>query len=327
MPRTLTLEISDWPYRVPFATARGAATQCRLLSVDLREGDAHGRGEAAPIRRYGHTVDTVAAEIEGVRGPIEAGATRAEIAGLLPASPARNALDCALWDLEAKVSGRTVWQLATLAAPRAIVTVYTLSVAEPAAMAAQALAHADLPMLKLKLGGAGDIERVRAVRAAAPRARLLADANESWTPELYLELAPQLAALGVELLEQPFAAAADEMLAQLPHPLPICADESCHSRADLPRLAGCYDYINIKLDKSGGLTEALLLAADAKARGLRLMVGCMSGTSLGMAPAHLVAQLAEFADLDGPLLLACDREPAMVYRRGVVEPPAPALWG
>jgi len=245
----------------------------------------------------------------------------------MAAGAARNALDVALWDLEAKRSGSSVWALAGIAEPHPVVTAYTLSVDTPERMAAAAREEAHRPLLKLKLTGAGDLERVRAVRAGAPQATLIVDANEAWTLDHLRDYAPALAALGVALIEQPLPAGQDAALAGLPRPVPLCADESCHTSADLAALAGRYDYVNIKLDKTGGLTEGLRLLHAARAQGFKIMVGCMIGSSLAMAPAMLLAQDAEFVDLDAPLLLARDRQPGLRYEGSTVYPPKPNLWG
>jgi len=266
----------------------------------------------------------VVAQIASV--PAE-GLTRTRLQTLLPAGAARNALDCALWDLEAKRSGRRVWQLAALPEPGPVMTAYTLTLDTPEKMGAAARENALRPLLKLKLSGAGDLDRVRAVRVNAPNAALIIDANEGWSVEDYRLLAPKLAGLGVTMIEQPFPAGDDGALAELPRPVPVCADEPCHTGDDLARLVGCYDAVNIKLDKSGGLTEALSMRSAARALGLKLMVGCMVATSLSMAPAQLLAQDADWADLDGPLLLAEDRSPGLLYRGSTVFPPEAALWG
>ena len=267
------------------------------------------------------------AALEEARAAIERGILRADVAAIVKPHAARNALDCALWDLEAKRHGKPVWQLAGLAEPQPAVTAYTLSLDTPDKMGAAAATHRDRPLLKLKLTGDGDIERVQAVRRAAPASRLIVDANEGWTERHLIEVMPVLAGLGVELIEQPLPAGADDALARVPHPIPVCADESCHTSADLDRLAGKYDAVNIKLDKTGGLTEALALAAAAQRRGFGIMVGCMIGTSLSMAPAVLVAQCAAFVDLDGPLLLASDRAHGLRYDGSTLYPSEPILWG
>jgi len=325
--RTLAAARESWPIRGRFNISRGAKTESVVVVASVAEGGKTGRGECVPYARYGESIDSVLAQIEAARSVVEAGGDRAALARALPPGAARNALDCALWDLEAKQSGRPAWSLAGMAAPAALTTAYTLSLEEPAAMEIAARNAAARPLLKIKLGGEDDLARLEAVRRGAPDSRLIVDANEGWSVEAYKLLAPACARLGVALIEQPFPAGKDDPLRDLPHPVPVCADESCHDSHTLGDLRGKYDAINIKLDKTGGLTEALALKAAAQAAGFRLMIGCMLGTSLGMAPALLVAQGAEFVDLDGPLLLARDREPGLTYRGSTVEPPLPALWG
>jgi len=306
-----------------FTISRGSRTEARVLTVHLTADGVTGRGECVPYARYGETPESVTAQIEGLPGAL----TREALQHLLPPGAARNAVDCALWDLAAKRAGRRVWEIAGLPAPEPVVTAYTLSLDTPDRMEAAAARHAHRPLLKIKLGAEGDMPRLEAVRRGAPRARIIVDANEGWTAEIYQDLAPHLVRLGVELVEQPLPAGADEILAEIARPLPVCADESCHDRASLSDLAGKYDVVNIKLDKTGGLTEALALRDLAHAQGYRIMVGCMVGSSLAMAPAILVAQGAEVVDLDGPLLLAEDRERPLRYEGSLVHPPEPALWG
>jgi L-alanine-DL-glutamate epimerase-like enolase superfamily enzyme len=313
-----------WPIRGAFTIARGSKTEAEVVVVELEEDGVRGLGECLPYPRYGESVAGVVAQISSVPS---GGLTRTRLQALLPAGAARNAIDCALWDLEAKRSGRRVWQLAGLPEPGPVITAFTLGLDTPEKMGAAARENALRPLLKLKLSGAGDLERVRAVRANAPNASLIIDANEAWSVEDYRLLAPKLAGLGVTMIEQPFPAGADGALAELPRPVPVCADESCHTGDDLARLVGSYDAVNIKLDKAGGLTEALSMRSAARALGFKLMVGCMVATSLSMAPAQLVAQGAEWADLDGPLLLAEDRSPGLTYRGSTVDPPEPAVWG
>ncbi|MEO0634771.1 MAG: N-acetyl-D-Glu racemase DgcA [Pseudomonadota bacterium] len=307
-----------------FTIARGSRTAAEVVTVRVI-GRAHeGWGECVPYARYGETLDSVVAQIEGLPD----GLTREALQGLLPAGAARNAVDCALWDLEAKRDGCRAWDLAGMAVPGPEVTAFTLSLETPEAMQAQAAEHAHRPLLKTKLGGgAEDIARIRAVRAGAPEARIIVDANEGWTPELYQQMAPVLVDLGVEMVEQPLPAGADDALAEIARVLPVCADESCHDRASLPALKGKYDMVNIKLDKTGGLTEALALKRAAEDAGFAIMVGCMVGSSLAMAPATLLAQGAAFTDLDGPLLLAQDRDTPLKFDDKGVHPPEPALWG
>ena len=297
------------------------------MVAEIQAGPHRGRGEAVPYARYGETVAGVLEQIESVRGAVEAGACRDELQGLLPAGAARNALDCALWDLEAKCAGVRAWTLAGRERLDPVKTCFTLSLAAPEAMAEAARAHARWPLLKLKIGSPDHLDRIEAVRAAAPRTRLVVDANESLAFDDLRRLAPELARLQVKLLEQPLPAGADAVLEGYASPVPLCADESLHTRAELPACARRYAVANIKLDKAGGLTEALALKAEARAAGLEIMAGCMVATSLAMAPALLVAQGARYVDLDGPLLLARDREPGLSILRSLIEPPPPALWG
>ena len=326
--RHLTVRRESFPIRGAFRISRGAKTEAQVVVAEIRDGDAVGRGECVPYARYGETLDGVVAAIAARAGAVADGLDGEGLNRVMAAGAARNALDCALWDLQAKLAGRPVWQLAGLAQPpRPVVTAFTLSVDTPEAMAAAARAAADRPLLKLKLTGAGDVERVRAVREAVPSARLIADANEAWTLDQLGAFAPEMAALGVELIEQPLPAAADEGLLGVACPVPLGADESCHGRDGLEALAGLYQVVNIKLDKTGGLTEALRLKAAAEAAGFGIMVGCMVATSLAMAPALLVAQGARLVDLDGPLLLAADRVPGLRYDGAWVHPSEPAVWG
>lgn len=306
-----------------FTIARGSRSHADVLSVEvLREG-ARGWGECVPYARYGETLASVCAQIEGL--PI--GVTRTMLQDALPAGAARNAVDCALWDWEAKASGQRVWQMAGLTAPEPMITAFTLSLDSPEKMELAARKHAHRPLLKIKLGTPDDMARLEAVRRGAPDTRIIIDANEGWSAEVYSELAPHLQRLGVALVEQPLPAGADDMLAEIARPVPVCADESCHDRASLPALHGKYDMVNIKLDKTGGLTEALALRDAARAQGFKVMVGCMVGSSLAMAPAVLVAQGADMVDLDGPLLLAEDRAVPLFFDEKGVHPPLPALWG
>jgi len=294
-----------------------------VLTVEVERDGASGRGECVPYARYGESLGSVAAQIAA----LPEGITRTALQTALPPGAARNAVDCALWDREAKSAGRRVWELAGLAEPGPVVTAFTLSLDTPARMRAAAARNAHRPLLKIKLGTPEDMPRVEAVRMGAPETAIIVDANEGWTAEVYADLAPHLVRLGVAMVEQPLPAGEDEALARMARPLPVCADESCHDRASLPGLRGKYDMVNIKLDKTGGLTEALALRDAARADGFQVMVGCMVGTSLAMAPAVLVAQGAEVADLDGPLLLAEDREVPLDYDAAGVHPPAPGLWG
>jgi L-alanine-DL-glutamate epimerase-like enolase superfamily enzyme len=325
--RHMRVEHQSWPLAVSFAISRGKRTSAEVVVVEISDGDAIGRAECMPYAHYDETVEGVVAEIEGLGDRIGGGLERAGLQELLPAGAARNALDCALWDLEAKQTGTPVWRLAGLDAPGPLVTAYTLGLDTPENMAAMAARNAHRPLMKLKLTGAGDIARVAAVREAAPDTRLIVDANEGWSPDMVTPFSAQLAPLGVEMIEQPLPAAADAALADCEHPVPICADESCHTRADLDAIVGRYEMVNIKLDKTGGLTEALALRDAARERGLTVMIGCMIATSLAMAPAVLVGQGAEVIDLDGPLLLAGDQPHGLVYEGSTLMPPEPALWG
>jgi L-alanine-DL-glutamate epimerase-like enolase superfamily enzyme len=306
-----------------FTISRGSRDVADVLTVTVTEGGLKGRGECVPYKRYGETMESVVAQI----ATLPASITLAALQEALPPGAARNAVDCALWDLAAKRAGRRVWDLAGLAAPGPVVTAFTLSLGSPEVMRAAAMRHAHRPLLKVKLGGEGDMARLEAVREGAPSTRIIVDANEGWTADVYSELAPHLVRLGVALVEQPLPAGQDDLLADIERPLPVCADESCHDRASLPGLKGKYDMVNIKLDKTGGLTEALALRDEARAAGYGLMVGCMVGTSLAMAPAFLVAQGAAIVDLDGPLLLAEDRDTPLEYDADGMHPPRPELWG
>lgn len=324
----LTAVSETWPMAGTFTISRGSRTRVEVVVVELRDGDSRGRGECVPYPRYGESVDGVLKQIRGAAAGVEGGWTRGDLGREMPAGAARNALDCALWDLEAGRRGTTVHGLAGRPAPGPLTTAYTLSLGTPEAMGAAARAESRRPLLKLKLAGdGGDVDRVRAVRQGAPQSRLIVDANEGFTADGLAPLMDDLAGLGVSLIEQPLPAGEDRALADLDHPVPLCADESCHTAADLGRLTDRYEAVNIKLDKTGGLTAALELGERARAEGLRVMVGCMVGTSLAMAPALLAAQGAEWVDLDGPLLLARDREPGLRYEGSTVEPPPPELWG
>lgn len=329
MSRTLSVAMESWPIRGVFRISRGARTEAQVVVATIRDGDAVGRGECVPYARYGESVESVVEQIRGVAGAIAGGLDREALLKALPAGAARNAVDCALWDIEAKLSGTPAWQAAGLVTPPGTVTtVYTLSVDTPEAMGRAAAENAGRPLLKLKMTGDGqDLDRVARIHANAPKARLVVDANEAWDVASYRELAPKLAGLGVEMIEQPLPAKDDSGLLGLERPVPVCADESCHDTATLDALTGKYDKVNIKLDKTGGLTEALRLRAEAERRGFGVMVGCMIGTSLGMAPGMLVAQGVDLVDLDAPLLLAKDRDPGMRYDGSIVHPADASLWG
>jgi L-Ala-D/L-Glu epimerase len=324
---SLTAQIEAWPLREAFVISRGAKTEARVVVATVSNGRVSGRGECVPYPRYGETVEGVHAAILAFAGRPDGAIDRHMLQHAIPAGAARNAIDCALWDFDAKHAGRSVSALAGSSLPGPVTTCFTLSLGTPEEMAAKARAASQLPLLKLKLGGPGDVERLAAVRAAVPNARLVADANEAWTPELLPSLMQAALAARLELIEQPLPAGQDEALDGMSRSVPLCADESVHTAADLPRLACLYDAVNIKLDKTGGLTEALSMRRAARAAGLKIMAGCMVGTSLGMAPALLLAQGAEWVDLDGPLLLARDRPGGLHYDGGTVYPPEPELWG
>ncbi|MCP8937288.1 dipeptide epimerase [Alsobacter sp. SYSU M60028] len=328
MKRSLTIAVESWPVAGAFTIARGSRTEAVVVTATIEEGSARGRGECTPYPRYGESVESVTAAMETARLLLERGGSRQELAAVLPPGAARNALDCALWDLEAKTAGIPAHVLAGIDRVRPATTAFTISLGAPEAMAEAARRAAERPILKVKLGGgAEDAARIAAVRAAAPDATLLVDANEGWRPD---DLARQIAACvaaGVEVIEQPLPADDDAVLADIPHPIPICADESVHGVHGLASLAGRYDAVNVKLDKTGGLTEALELSAQARELGFGVMVGCMLGTSLAMAPAMLLTGGARFVDLDAPLLLARDREDGLRYEGSVVYPPSAALWG
>ncbi len=312
-----------FPLAQVFTISRGSRTEAKVLTVRISDGGVTGWGECVPYARYDETLDSVTAEIEGLPAKL----TREGLYDLLPAGAARNAVDCALWDLEAKKSGARVWDVAGLPVPGPEVTAYTLSLDTPEKMQAQAAENAFRPLLKIKLGTPDDMPRLEAVRAGAPDATIVIDANEGWSAEVYADLAPHLVRLGVALVEQPLPAGQDDALLGMERPVPVCADESCHDRASLPALAGKYDMINVKLDKAGGLTEALALRAEGLALGYDVMVGCMVGSSLAMAPATLLAQGAKVTDLDGPLLLAEDRAVPLKFDAEGIHPPLSTLWG
>ena len=325
--RKLVVRTERWETARPFVIARGAKHHVDVIVAEIHDSTGIGRGEGTPIYYKGDSIESAQALASGMADAVAAGATRAELLDLMPAGAARNAIDSALWDLAAKQAGRRVWDLAGLPAPRPMLTAYTISLGDPGAMAEAARAAAGRELLKLKLGGEGDAERVAAVRAAAPDARLIADANESWQGIDIERLCHQLHAHDVELVEQPLPAGADADLAHVCSPVPLCADESLQSRAELGDIVGRYRFLNVKLDKCGGLTEALALIHAARQRGLGVMTGCMLSTSLGIAPAFVAAMQAQFADLDGPLLLARDRPAGLRFHGSDVDPPPVELWG
>jgi len=315
-----------FPLNHPFRISRGSRTEAQVVVVTMTDGEHIGRGECVPIKRYKQSVASVLAQVESVQqiGDLD----RDKLQQLLESGAARNALDCALWDLEAKRSGKRAWELTNIPITDQVETSFTISLGTPARMADAAAAAINLPILKLKLcGDNGDVARVEAVRAAAPNARLLIDANESWSPQHYRKAVSALKELGVELIEQPFPADADDVLEGLDHPIAVCADESCHTTADLPSLKKRYEAINIKLDKTGGLTEALQLYQRGRENNFKILVGCMVCTSLSIAPARVLASEADWVDLDGPLLLSRDRDHGLPYRNGRIGMPARELWG
>lgn len=323
----LRAHIESFPVAGRFTIARGSRTEARVIRVEIARDGMVGQGECVPYARYGETPETTLADILAQRPALAAGLDRAGLQGAMPPGAARNGIDCALWALEARLSGRDAGALAGLDWPRTMPTAYTISLDTPPAMAQAAARAANLPLLKLKLGAPGDAERLAAIRAAVPQARLVVDANEGWKPEDLPHLLAACAAAGVELVEQPLPAGADDALARIEHLVPICADESAHARAGLEALPGRYDAINLKLDKTGGLTEALEVVVAARELGLSIMVGCMLSTSLSMLPATLLAGYARWIDLDGPLLLAEDRPGGLAYRDGVLDRSAATIWG
>lgn len=326
MPQ-LTVTWESWPLAAPFAISRGSKTSTEVIVATIGEEGVTGRGECVPYARYGESAEGVVDILRTLAPDIAAGMDREALQRALPAGAARNALDCALWDFEAKKTGTPVWKLAGLPEPGPVTTAFTLGLDSPDAMGRAARAESHRPLIKMKLAGEGDLERVATVREAAPNSRLIVDANEGWATDMVGPFGAALAGLGVEMIEQPLPAGADGLLADLPHPVPIYADESCHDRASLESVMGKYDGVNIKLDKTGGLTEALALKREAEAAGLGVMVGCMVATSLAMAPGVLLAQDAAIVDLDGPLLLARDRDDGLVFAESELFPPCVALWG
>ncbi len=325
--RRLTVEIERWPIAGTFTISRGSRTEAVVVVATITEGETVGRGECVPYARYGETVEGVADLLREQAERVAIGATRTQLLTDMKPGAARNALDCALWDFEAKRTGASIAEIADLPAPRPVTTAYTISLGTPEAMENAARAAAHRPLLKVKLGGDGDPARITAVRLGAPDSTLIVDANEAWLPANFEANLAACRAAGVKLIEQPFPAANDEALASFTSDIPICADETMHAREGLDRVARLYQAVNIKLDKTGGLTEALLVKQAAQALGLQIMVGCMVGTSLAMAPAMMLAAEAAYVDLDGPLLLARDRQPGLIYEGSLVHPPAPALWG
>jgi L-alanine-DL-glutamate epimerase-like enolase superfamily enzyme len=327
MPRSLEIQTDSFPIAGTFTISRGSKTSAEVIVCVIREAGFTGRGECVPYRRYGETMESVGAQIEAARPLIEAGISRLDLQQAMPPGAARNAVDCALWDLEAKRAGTSVAALLGLADLHALTTAFTISLGEPEVMAEQARANSGRALLKVKVGTGDDESRIRAVRAAAPDTAIMLDANEGWPEETLVHHLRVAADAGIALVEQPLPAGKDEMLARIERPILVCADESVHHTGDLASLRDRYDAINIKLDKTGGLTEALAMKQEAQRLGFQIMLGCMVGTSLAMAPAVLLAQDVEFVDLDGPLLLARDREPGLRYAGSLVWPPEATLWG
>ena len=333
--RKLNVHSENWSEE-PFAISRGIDDNFDVVVVELEQNGFKTWGEATPTEHYNESISQTESLIEDFRNRIENGISRTELQQEMPKGAARNAVDCALWDLEAKHAGKRVWELPEISqhlgaetgsVPGNVTTVYSLGVDTPEIMGDIALKNANRPILKIKLTGDGDLERLIEIRKNAPESRLVIDANEAWTPEHYQRYVPEFKQLGVEMIEQPFPADNDSVLKTLDHPIPVCADESCHDTADLDRLVGLYEFVNIKLDKTGGLTEALSLQTAAENKGFRTMVGCMSATSLGIAPAFFIAQRAKIVDLDAPLYLYEDRPFPMKYDGSIVHPPSPELWG
>jgi L-alanine-DL-glutamate epimerase-like enolase superfamily enzyme len=327
MLRQLSVAHQSWPLAAPFRISRGVKHSAEVITVEINQGGVRGRGESVPYARYGETIDSVLQQIRLVANAIEAGSSRAELAQLLPAGAARNAVDCALWDLGARLAGTSVWSMLHRMQPQALTTALTISLDTPERMGAAAAKIASAGLIKVKVDAVDPAAQIRAVRQAAPSARLIVDPNESWTIDLLRRIEPTLVALDVALVEQPLPATDDSDLEGFSSTVPICADESCHVAADLPRLRGRYQVVNIKLDKTGGLTEALSLLSAARADGFRIMVGCMISSSLSIAPAFLVAQEAEFVDLDGPLWFKADHRGGVQSHDGVLQPVAPGFWG
>ncbi len=333
--RKLNVHSENWSEE-PFAISRGIEDNFDVVVVELEQNGFKAWGEATPTEHYNESISQTESLIEDFRNRIENGISRTELQQEMPKGAARNAVDCALWDLEAKHAGKRVWQLPDISqhlgaetgsVPVNVTTVYSLGVDTPEIMGDIALKNANRPILKIKLTGDGDLERLIEIRKNAPESRLVIDANEAWTPEHFQRYVPEFKQLGVEMIEQPFPADNDSVLKTLDHPIPVCADESCHDTADLERLVGLYEFVNIKLDKTGGLTEALRLQAEAEDKGFCTMIGCMSATSLGIAPAFLIAQRAKIIDLDAPLYLYDDRPFPLKYDGSIVFPPSAELWG
>lgn len=326
-PQRLTVTRRAWPLARPLVTPHGVETAVEVVLAEVSDVESRGRGEGVPLPRYGESIDSVVAALDAMKGAVFSGLSRDTLQHALPPGAARNALDCAFWDIDAKRAYSSVAELTGLGTVKPVMTAFTVAFDTPDKMAEQVAAHRTRPLLKLELGGEDDVDRVRAVREMAPAARIIVDANEAWSESQLRDYLPVLVDLRVELIEQPLPADADDVLARLERPIPLCADESCRTLADLDRLDGKYEAISIKLDKAGGLTEALALAEEAKRRGLRVTVGGAISTSLGIAPALLIAQQAAIVDLDGASRLAFDRGAGLQYDGGTIHPPAPNLWG
>ncbi len=327
VPLTLNARIERWPLAQAFTISRGSKTEAIVVVAEVSDGVHAGRGECVPYPRYRENPEGTLAQIVAMAAALRRGMDREELQAAMPAGAARNAVDCALWDFAAKTAGLRAWDLIGAPPLKPLKTAYTISLGSPEGMAAAAATAAHRPLLKVKLGGDGDEARIAAVRRAAPNSELVVDANESWSADNLERNLAACAASGVTLVEQPLPAGSDDLLGTVKRPLVVCADESVHDRASLSELSGKYDAVNIKLDKTGGLTEALAMSDAARALGLRTMVGCMVSTSLSMAPALIVAQQADVVDLDGPLLLARDRDGGLRYDGSIVHPPEGELWG
>jgi L-alanine-DL-glutamate epimerase-like enolase superfamily enzyme len=325
LKRDVTFSVEPWEFKSPFRITGYTFATAQLLHVVIRQNGAAGSGEAAGIYYVGETGESMLAQVAAVKHALEQGAGRSELRSLLPPGGARNAIDCALWDLQAKLEHKSIWELTGIH-PAQVQSVHTIGIGTPAEMAKTAKSL-DTSIIKVKLDGEMPLERISAVRAARPDAEIVVDVNQGWTFKQLVELAPRFKDLGVAMIEQPLPRGADVELENYRSPVPLCADESCLDISEFEQAARRYQMINIKLDKAGGLTEALELAGLALSRGIGLMVGNMMGTSLAMAPGFVVAQLCQYVDLDGALFLKADRENPMIYTGGVVSPPSAELWG
>lgn len=326
--RKLSLRVERFPIAGQFTIARGSKTEAAVIVVEIADGASAGRGECVPYSRYSESIDTVRDQIEKIKVELEQGANRSRLQMMIPAGAARNAIDCALWDLEAKQASTRAHLLAGIPKMGTVETAFTISLGSVDSMFENAKKAAHRPMLKIKMGAPeGDIERIFAVRKAAPKSKLIADANEGWNASNITEHLKACREAGYSMIEQPIPSSEDEILRTVDRLVPICADESVHGLESLDRLVGLYDVVNVKLDKTGGLTEALSLVKAAREKNFKIMVGCMVSSSLAMAPAMLIAQGAEFVDLDGPLLLAKDRDDGLRFEGSTIYPPSTTLWG